>query len=174
MSRALLSIGLDFTAESFLNRCMEHVAAQVGYRWGGRAITGLDCSGFVTEPLYTLSKGIVDVRATHNTDLLWKEVPRVRDWETQPLRAGDLVLYYGANSTGPDDVSHVMVLLCETKIEPVYSGLPWIRQGLLIGMPFGGSKDTDPEASKRAGRHAKTVRWGYRSDIAGVCRLPFR
>lgn len=169
-----LPAALDFTAEAFLVRCMEHVVAQVGYRWGGRSITGLDCSGFVTEPLYTLSKGTVDLRATHNTDALWKEVQRVRDWENQPLRPGDLVLYFGANSTGPDDVSHVMVVLCESSLKLVHAGLPMIRQGLLIGMPFGGAKDTDPEASRRAGRHAKVTRWGYRSDIAGVCRLPFR
>lgn len=169
-----LSIGLDVTAESFLARCMEHVVAQVGYQWGGRSIVGLDCSGFVTESLYTVTKGRIDVRATHNTDRLWTEVPRVPRWREESLWPGDLVLYYGASSTGPDDVSHVMVLLAETSLGLIYADTPFVRQGLLIGMPFGGSKDTDPAASKRSGRHARVERWNYRADIAGVCRLPFR
>jgi hypothetical protein len=67
-----------------------------------------------------------------------------------------------------------MVLLAETKLEHLYAGMPPVREGLLIGMPFGGPGDTDPAASRRAGRHARVCRWDYRTDFAGVCRLPFR
>lgn len=172
---ALLTVGIDVTAESFLDRCMSHVASRVGYQWGGRSIMGLDCSGFVSESLYAVTKGRLDVRATHNTDRLWADVPRVPRWQEEQLRPGDLVFYFGASSKGPDDVSHVMVLLAETKLELVYAGMPMLRQGLLVGMPFGGPNDTDPEASRRKGHHARVCRWGYRTqDFAGVCRLLFR
>lgn len=170
-----LDFPIDVTVESFLERGLAHVSAGVGYQWGGRSITGLDCSGFVSESLYTLTKGRIDVRATHNTDRFWAEVPRVPRWEEENLRPGDLVFYWGTNSKGPDDVSHVMVLLVETKLEHIYAGMPPVRDGLLMGMPFGGPSDTNAEASRRAGRHARVCRWGYRTqDIAGVCRLPFR
>lgn len=175
MNSFALQHALDITAESFVKKGLEYVDARLGYRWGGRdPLTGLDCSGFVISALREVSDGRINLN-DYWTDRLWAEVPRLQNWEEQPLRPGDLVFYWGATSKGPDDVSHVMVLLCETKLELVYAGLPPVRSGLLMGMPYGGSADVDAVASKARSRTAKVMRWGYRTtDIAGVCRLPFR
>lgn len=168
---------LGFTAEALLLRGLEYVRAGVPYIWGGKSpLSGLDCSGFVTDLLWELSGRRVDWRATHNTDRLWAEVPRVgtdeRRWGLVPghatmataaPRPGDLVFYWGPSSRGPQDVEHVMVLLCMTSP----------GQGLVLGMPFGGSQSRDANNSRKAGHVARVQRWAYRHDVAGICRPPY-
>lgn len=142
---------MSATRRAFVRRCLELLAARPGYVWGGRTQQALDCSGFVTVALQLA--GGPDLRATHNTDALWTGFPRV----TEP-EPGDLALFYGPFSKGPDDVEHVMVCV----------GL-----GLCIGMASGGSKDVDAEASRQAGKVAAVRELTYRPDLAGFIRLPF-
>lgn len=72
------------------------------YHWGGKhPSVGLDCSGLVTYLVWKLCGK--DLRATHNTDALWAELP-----EAFNPKPGDLALYGGE---GPMDVEHVMVLV---------------------------------------------------------------
>lgn len=149
------SVGVVMTAvprRAFFRRCLELLGARPGYVWGGKTAQGLDCSGFVTLALQLA--GGADLRATHNTDKLWTEFPRVDAADVQP---GDLVLYQGAFSKGPEDVEHVMVC----------AGFE-----LCMGMAWGGSKDVDPEASRHAGKVALVRTLNYRPDLAGFVRLP--
>lgn len=139
---------------SFLRRVYEWMLVRPGYVWGGKSRTGADCSGFVTGPLFEASDGAIDLRATHNTDRLWTEFPRVSREEALP---GDVALYFGEHSTGPDDVSHAMVYLGE---------------GLVCGQAYGGPKDTNAEASRAAGKVTQVLSVDYRPDLAGFVRLP--
>ena len=70
---------------------------------------------------------------------------------------GDLVLYWGEHSTGPEDVSHVMV----------YAGA-----GQCVGQGWGGPSDVDPAASRAAGKVSQVRAVHYRPDLAGFRRLP--
>jgi cell wall-associated NlpC family hydrolase len=71
----------------------------------GRAFA-LDCSGGYT---YALKRaGGRDIRRTHNTDVLWKELPAIE--VPQP---GDLALYAGQNPTSEDDMEHVMMVVAK-------------------------------------------------------------
>lgn len=137
----------------FFRRALELLASRPGYVWGGKQPGALDCSGFVTLALHLA--GGPDLRATHNTDRLWTEFPRV---ELADVLPGDLALYQGAFSKGPEDVEHVMV----------YAGL-----GLCFGMAWGGSHDTDAEVSRLAGKVAMVRELHYRPDFAGFVRLSF-
>lgn len=141
------------TRGTFYRRCLELLASRIGYVWGGKTVKGLDCSGFVTLALQ--QAGGDDLRATHNTDRLWVEFPRVAS--AAEVLPGDLVLYSGAFSKGPDDVEHVMVC----------AGF-----GLCFGMGWGGSKDVDPAASIAAGKVGLVRTLDYRPDLAGFVRLP--
>lgn len=125
-----------------------------GYQWGGRSLQGMDCSGLPLWALYEASGHAIDWRGTHNTDTLWTTCPRVTEAEAL---AGDVALYFGEGSTGPDDVSHAMVL----------TGF-----GLVCGMAWGGRGDVDAVASKAAGKVLQVRDLRYRSDLAGVVRLP--
>lgn len=137
----------------YWQRVLAIAVKSVGYVWGGRLETGLDCSGFVTLPLFQASNGIIDWRFTHNTDELWK-LPRVKVGE---LLVGDLCLYWGQNSKGEHDVSHVMV----------YAG-----NGAVVGQAYGGPSDTDPARSREQGRVTQALPMFYRDDFAGCVRLP--
>ncbi len=136
----------------YMRRALELLASRPGYVWGGKQAHGLDCSGFATLALQLA--GGPDLRATHNTDRLWTEMPHIPEADALP---GDLALYQGAFSKGPDDVEHVMV----------YAGL-----GLVIGMGWGGSHDVDAETSRLAGKVALVRELHYRPDFAGFVRLP--
>ena len=137
----------------FVRRVLTHAMGPTPYVWGGKRPGALDCSGIVTLSLYEATDGRIDWRATHNTDRLWNELPHV---DVADLRDGDLVLYWGEHSTGPEDVSHVMV----------YVG------GNVVGQHWGGPGDVDPEASRRAGKVSGVRPVNYRSDLAGFRRLP--
>jgi cell wall-associated NlpC family hydrolase len=130
------------TREAFL------VAAQalegVFYRWGGKQPRGgLDCSGLVTWCLKVV--GGPDLRQSHNSDVLWAELPPVE----VPV-AGDLA-FYGAK----DDPSHVVICL-GGQDEPI------------IGANGGGSKTTSYElatASRAEVKRKPDPR--YRPDLLG-------
>lgn len=131
---------------------MQALEARIPYVWGGRSMAGLDCSGFVSFPLWVLSSGGIDLRATHNTDKFWTSFPRVELPEP-----GDVALYRGANSTGPDDVEHAM--LC-------------VGSGVVVGQAHGGRANTTREFSLERGHWTKAKPMTYRSDLAGFVRLP--
>lgn len=143
---------MSATRRAFMRRCLELLASRPGYVWGGRTQQGLDCSGFVTVALQLA--GGPDLRASHNTDKLWTGFPRI---ELADVKPGDLALYFGAFSKGPDDVEHLMV--CD-------------GAGNCFGMASGGSKDVDAEASRQAGKVAAVRSLDYRPDLAGFVRLP--
>lgn len=136
----------------FYQQCLLQLSRRPPYVWGGKVLAGCDCSGFVTLALYTASDKRVDWRQTHNTDGLWR-LPTVEKTNARP---GDLILYYGA-STGPRDVSHVMV----------YAG-----EGLCFGQAYGGPSDVDAAASRAIGKVTQVKEVSYRPDIAGFVRLP--
>lgn len=142
------------TREDFVRQCLAQLALRPPYVWGGKSDAGLDCSGFVTLALHRASKGALDWRQTHNTDALWK-LPRIA-LEKDVLH-GDLALYWGAHSTGPMDVSHVMVCA---------------GAGIVYGQAYGGPGDTDPVASRAAGKVTQVLPLRYRPDLAGFVRLP--
>lgn len=139
---------------TYLRRVYEWMFARPGYVWGGKSRSGADCSGFVTGPLFEASDGNTDWRGSHNTDKLWTECPRISREEAQP---GDVALYFGEGSTGPDDVSHAMV---------------YLGYGLVAGQAIGGPKDTSAEESRRVGKVTKVFSVDYRPDLAGFVRLP--
>lgn len=62
--------------------------AGVPYIFGGKSRNGIDCSGLVTCSLFEI--GGPDLRATHNTDKLWVELP-----QTIVPEPGDLAQYEG-------------------------------------------------------------------------------
>jgi hypothetical protein len=136
---------------TYFRKTLELLAARPGYVWGGKALPGLDCSGFVTLAL-KLSGG-PDWTQTHNTDALWR-LPSVQAADVQP---GDLVLYYGKSSRGPSDVSHVMTC---------------VGFGFCAGMAWGGPGDTDASTSRLEGKVAMVREIAYRADLAGFVRLP--
>jgi murein DD-endopeptidase len=134
---------------------------RVPYVWGGKdpqvraggpyQSGGLDCSGFITYGLHLVSGP--DWRTTHNTDLLWTRCPRV---PKDAARLGDAVLYWG-QSSGPDDVSHVML---------------YLGGNVVVGQPFGGPANTSAGYSLERGHTTKALPIDYRPDIAGFVRLP--
>ncbi len=139
---------------SFYRRILEALTARPGYVWGGKSLQGMDCSGLVTWALYEASGHALDWRNTHNTDLLWTACPHVSEIESQ---AGDVALYFGEHSKGADDVSHAMAL---------------VGFGLVAGMAWGGPSDVDATASRAAGKVIQVRDLKYRSDLAGIVRLP--
>lgn len=137
----------------FWRHCLEQAVRSMPYVWGGRRDDGCDCSGFVTLALYKASEGLLDWRATHNTDTLWQG-PRVKVAE---LLVGDLALYWGPAPKDENDVSHVMV----------YAG-----NGVVIGQAYGGPSDTDAKRSRELGHVTQALPMHYRTDLAGFVRLP--
>ena len=136
----------------FVRRVLTHCLEPTPYVWGGKRPGALDCSGLVTLSLWEASDGRIDWRQTHNTDRLWALPPVA----TSELEDGDLVLYWGEHSRGPEDVSHVMV----------YIG------GNVVGQAWGGPSDVDAEASRAAGKVSLVRPVHYRSDLAGFRRPP--
>ena len=137
---------------AFYRRILEAIAARPGYQWGGKSLQGLDCSGLVTWALYEASGHAIDWRNTHNTDLLWTSCPRV-----SVPQAGDVALYAGTKPRNADDVEHAMV----------HAGF-----GLVVGMAWGGSADTDALASRAVGKVLQIRDVGYRTGLVGHIRLP--
>lgn len=138
---------------AFWRRVLVHAMAPTPYVWGGKVPGALDCSGLVTLSLWEASEGRIDWRQTHNTDALWR-LPPV---DVAQLEPGDLVLYWGEHSTGPEDVSHVMV----------YAGA-----GVCVGQAWGGPGDINSRQSMLAGKVSQVKPVRYRSDLAGFRRLP--
>ena len=138
---------------TFWRRVLTHVLEPTPYVWGGKRAGALDCSGLVTLSLWEASNGMTDWRDTHNTDALWK-LPPVDVADLQP---GDLVLYWGEHSQGPEDVSHVMV---------------WAGAGVVVGQAWGGPLDLDANQSRLKGKVSQVKPVHYRTDLAGFRRLP--
>lgn len=122
------------------------------YRWGGKhPDVGLDCSGLVTHLLFKLCGK--DWRATHNTDVLWGQLP-----EAINPKPGDLAFYGGQG----DDVSHVMALVL---YRPDAS---W----MVVGAAGGDSTTTTPEAAVAKDAKVKPKRsHAYRADFRGFRSL---
>lgn len=139
---------------TFVRRVLAHCIERPGYVWGGKTPGGLDCSGLVTLSLWEASDGRIDWRQTHNTDAIWNALSPV---DVADLQNGDLCLYWGEHSKGPEDVSHVMV---------------YFDPGQCVGMAWGGPSDTNAAASRAAGKVAQVKPVNYRSDLAGFRRLP--
>lgn len=139
---------------AFFRRILDALTARPGYVWGGKTLQGMDCSGLPTWALYEASGHAIDWRFTHNTDSLWTRCPRVTESDSLPC---DVALYFGENSKGPDDVSHAMVL---------------VGSGLVVGMAWGGPADVDAGASRAVGKVIQVRDLRYRSDLAGIVRLP--
>lgn len=138
----------------FLLWCVRALELRIPYVWGGKNVAGLDCSGFVTVPLWMLSAGAIDLRATHNTDRLWAHFPRIAHGSEQP---GDVAVYRGANSIGPEDVEHVMV---------------YLGNGIVVGQAIGGRANVDRSYSEGRGHWTKAMPLHYRPDCCGFVRLP--
>lgn len=134
--------------------CLDLLAKRPPYVWGRKSEDGLDCSGFVTLALYKASKGLLDVRGTHNTDAMWMQWQRIDEAEALP---GDLCLYWGAHSKSTDDVAHVMI----------FAG-----HGICFGQAWGGPEDVDPIKSRIAGKFTLVRPIRYRPDLAGFVRPP--
>ena len=136
--------------DSFLRFVDECLRADVPYLWGGKSLQALDCSGLVTLGLY-LASGL-DLRQTHNTDMMWNHWEPISGVQTRP---GDVALYGGSR---PDDVSHVMVLL---------------DGGSVIGASGGDSTSTSLRIAASQGAQVRRYsRADYRSDLRGFRRLP--
>lgn len=142
---------------TFWRRVLTHAMEPTPYVWGGKRPGGLDCSGLVTLSLWEASDGRIDWRDTHNTDRLWAPSPLTLPVDVADLLPGDLAFYWGDNSKGPEDVSHVAV----------YAGA-----GVVIGQNWGGPSDTNPAASRAAGKVSSVKPIHYRADLAGFRRLP--
>lgn len=139
---------------AFVRRVLAHHGERPGYVWGGKTPGALDCSGLVTLSLWEASDGKLDWRQTINTDGLWR-LPAVET--VAELRNGDLCLYWGEHSTGPEDVSHVMV---------------YFDPGQCLGMAWGGPGDTNAANSRAMGKVSLVRPVNYRADLAGFRRLP--
>lgn len=146
---------MTVTRHALILWSLQALERRIPYVWGGRdAGLGLDCSGFITVALYQLSLGSLDFRATHNTDRLWAELPRIRIGDEQP---GDVAVYQGAKSTGPDDVEHVML---------------HVGAGVVVGQAYGGRANTSREYSIQRGHWTRALATSYRGDLCGFLRLP--
>lgn len=131
---------------------------QIAYGWGAKSpeptnahgwVPGaLDCSGFITHPVWQLTAGKLDLRDTHNAARLCAETPR-QDNLYHP-EAGDLA-FYGT----PDHVSHVMLCL---------------GGGVVIGQAYGDQTCVDPAQSRARGFTTKALPILYRRDLVAICR----
>ena len=135
---------------TFLRVVRELERSAVPYRWGGKRLDAIDCSGVVTLGLYIA--GGPDMRATANTDVLWTGLEPI---EARDVRPGDLAFYGGSR---PDDVSHVMVV---------------VEGGAVVGASGGDSTTTTLERARA--QRACIRRFTsplYRRDLRGYRRLP--
>ncbi len=139
--------------QTFYRACLEQLARNPAYLWGGREADAMDCGGFVERAVLTASAGRIDIRGK-NTDGLWNMSRPVAPGDEQP---GDLAFYSDHPPTAADPVSHVMVV----------AGL-----GQCFGMAWGGSADVDPQVSRALGHVVKVLPVHYRSDFVGFRRLP--
>lgn len=111
-----------------------------------------DCSGTVTAGLYLASKGLLDMRSTHNAHALMGLCTPV---DPRDLRSGDMV-FYGSGSRA----SHVMTVTDD---------------GRVYGASGGDSTTVTPELAKARNatvRHQKDYK--YRKDFLMAGRLPFK
>jgi murein DD-endopeptidase len=146
-----------------LARFLALAVAQVGapYIWGakGEVYNGgrtFDCSGLVTWAYH--EAGGQDWRATHNTDVLFAELPSVAMDALQP---GDL-LFWGRRAQGsePADAEHVAI----------YLG----GGGALLSAAGGGRKTRTIEDSYEAKAYVRTESTiHYRLGFLGARRLPW-
>ena len=135
---------------TFLRVVRELERSAVPYRWGGKRLDAIDCSGVVTLGLYIA--GGPDMRATANTDVLWTGLEPI---EARDVRPGDLAFYGGS---APDDVSHVMVV---------------VEGGAVVGASGGDSATTTIARALEQGARVKRYRSPtYRRDLRGYRRLP--
>lgn len=142
---------LPFRAADLLLQAIRFAMMLIPYVWGkDDPAVGLDCSGFVAALVYQLSGNTVDIRATHNTTVLWEQLDYVENAHAQ---AGDLA-FYGPHSDRP--VSHVMV---------------YVGSGIVVGQAYGGPENTDPVKSRETGRVTKCLPLLYRQDFVGFRRL---
>ena len=119
------------------------------YIWGGKGLTGIDCSGAVTYAYWRA--GGPDLRAMHGSARLWEMLPEPD--LAQPLRVGHLVFY------GPSHrISHVMI---------------HVACGIVVGA-CGGDRSTTSlarAAEQKARVDVKTT-YHYRRDLRGFRMLP--
>lgn len=142
--------------EKYLETSMDLMG--VLYLWAGKDHGGLDCSGHYTFPLFIASSFFghpIDLRFSHNTDLLLKNLEPITEDELLP---GDAILY-GTNPNDPEDADHVM-----TYLSPEFC----------IGACGGGPRITSPAAAKQANAKVKAkFFYRYRRDeVLGYRRLP--
>ena len=145
---------LPFVRRGVLLAALELHREGIAYVWGGKspeatnthgwAPGGLDCSGFCTHLFWQLSGGKVDVRATHNAELLRQQLTPSFGYMAEP---GDLV-FYGTES----HASHVMLSL---------------GAGLVVGQAWGDETCHDPAASRGRGFVTKVLPILYRRDCIG-------
>ena len=90
---------------------VEHALSRLGsvVLWGQRGPQCFDCSGLVAHCLY--GAGGVDLRKTHNAQMMANETPNLLAASTPPA-PGDLV-FYGADGT---HVIHVAIWLAGGKV----------------------------------------------------------
>jgi hypothetical protein len=122
------------------------------YIWGGRSEDGCDCSGLVTWGLKRLATyfQLPDWTASHNTGLLWQDLPPVA---LEAIRPGDLV-FYGPKTAGQHAINHVMV---------------WVTSGVVVGQAIGDRSTKQPTP----GKHTVLRPLEYISgELAGFRSLP--
>lgn len=141
---------LPFRRSDMLLSAVRLAMRNVPYVWGcDDPKIGLDCSGFLAAIVFDLSKGTIDIRATHNTVAMWTQLDVVERGAGAP---GDIA-FYGPSASRP--VSHVMLHLGD---------------GVVIGQAYGDSSSVDPETSRRDGRTTKCLPLLYRQDFVGFRR----